>query len=52
MSFLPVKVWDAQPAGEQRGPAEDQRTADQWDEEDEGADDRDGETEPDPGREV
>jgi len=49
---LRLQVWDARPAGEQRGPAEDQQSADQRDEEDERADDRDGEGEPIHGRQA
>lgn len=47
-----VKAGDAQPSGEQRGSAEDQQPAQQRAEEDEGADDRDGPTEPGHGGEI
>lgn len=40
-----MKVWDARPAGEQRGPAENEHTAEQRAEAAEGADDRNGERE-------
>lgn len=43
---LPGKVWDAQPAGEQRRPAAHKHSTEQRAEEDERADDRDGESEP------
>lgn len=50
MQYLCVKVRDARSASEQWGPAEDQRPAEQWAEEDEGADDRDGQREAEHGR--